>query len=97
MTFSPSLPGDFQEKIRCISDPRCACRTSDPLVQILFMALCAPLAGCDGWTAMADFARTKKRGLEQWLDLPYGTPSDDTFRRVFEVLKPQAVTEAFAT
>lgn len=96
MSASRSLPGDFQDRIRSIVDPRCASRTSYPLVQILFMALCATLAGCEGWTAIADFARLKKPWFEQWFDLPYGTPSDDTFRRVFEVVKPQALTEAFA-
>lgn len=90
------LPGQFELHLHSLHDPRNEHRTVYPLVQVLFMALCSVLANCEGWDMMAEFARTRRTWFEQWFALPKGTPSADTFRRVFERLKPHALTEAFA-
>ncbi len=66
-----------------------------PLVNILTMSLFGALAGADGWEALADYAVAQEDFFAEFLDMPHGTPSADTFRRVFEALDPQAFQEAF--
>ena len=59
------------------------------------MALCAVVAGADGWDDIATFAQAKADWLGQRLDLTHGTPSGDTFRRVLAALSPEAFAQGF--
>lgn len=59
------------------------------------IAICATIADADGWDEIALFAEGKQAGLEQWLALPNGIPSHDTFKRVFEHIDAQAFQEQF--
>jgi len=86
-----ALLDTFQE----IRDPRVARTRAHPLVNVLVMALFGAAAGCDGWDALALFAKERADFFATFLDMPKGTPSADTFRRVFEALDPQAFQEAF--
>ncbi len=45
--------------------------------------------------AMEDYGLSKQEWLEQFLELPNGIPSDDTFRRVFERLDPHQFQRCF--
>lgn len=60
-------------------------------LDVLFIALCGAIAGCDGWDDLATYAQSKRSRLAEWLG--WGpektTPSADTFRRIFEVLHPR--------
>ena len=81
-----------------IEDPRAENARHD-LSEILFIALAAVLCGAETCSDMAVFGRAKKRFLLQFLELPYGVPSHDTFSRVFRLLDPEAfavVLERFA-
>lgn len=91
-----TLPGRFEEIVREIPDRRSDRNKLYPLPQVLFMALSSVLSGFAGWEAFALFAREKKGWFEQFFPLPEGTPCADTFRRVFEMVKPRALNEAFA-
>jgi hypothetical protein len=62
------------------------------LVDILVLALCGFLAGCETWVDVAMFGRAQRKWLEQFLDLPNGIPSHDTFGRVFALWDPQELT-----
>ncbi|WP_284047071.1 ISAs1 family transposase [Halomonas llamarensis] len=66
-----------------------------PLNEILFMALCAVISGAEDCSDMAVFAKSKAYFLHRFLSLPHGTPSHDTFSRVFRHLDPQAFHSAF--
>jgi predicted transposase YbfD/YdcC len=44
---------------------------------------------------MAKFGQSKRAWLERFLDLPNGTPSHDTFTRVFAAVDAQAFVECF--
>lgn len=44
---------------------------------------------------MADFADAKEDTLREFLELPFGTPSHDTFSRVFQALDPEAFAVFF--
>jgi predicted transposase YbfD/YdcC len=80
---------------RKVKDPRVARTRRHELGNVLVMALCAALCGADGFKAMALFARSRARFLRRFLSLPHGTPSADTFRRVFGAICPQAFEAAF--
>lgn len=78
-----------------LEDPRVARTRAHPLVNILTMSLFGALAGADGWDALAHYAEIHQESFAEFLDMPHGTPSADTFRRVFEALDPQAFQQAF--
>lgn len=72
-----------------IDDPRVVGRTTHSLAEVLFAALCATLCGfgcCDGY---AQFARAKVEFLRRYLPYQGGTPSHDTFGRLFRLIKPE--------
>lgn len=80
---------------RGVKDPRVARTRRHPLSNVLVMGLCAAVCGADGFKAMAAFARSRARFFRRFVTMPHGTPSADTFRRVFAALNPQAFEKAF--
>jgi predicted transposase YbfD/YdcC len=56
------------------------------LLDIVVIAICAALCGADGWEDVELFGEAKEEWLKGFLELPHGTPSDDTYRRVFAAL-----------
>lgn len=78
-----------------VKDPRVARTRLHPLVNILTMSVFGIIGGADGWDVLAEYADAHREFFEEFLDMPHGTPSADTFRRVFEALEPAAFQEAF--
>jgi len=90
---------DVQEVVRYfqeLEDPRSSVNRRHPLESVLVIAIMAVLAGADGPTAIARWARLKADFLQQLLDLPHGIPSKDVFRRVLMGLKPDAFQACFS-
>jgi predicted transposase YbfD/YdcC len=79
-----------------IEDPREAQGRRHRLDHILTIALCAVVAGSDGWDDIAAFAHACAPWLAERLDLPHGVPSADTIRRVVSTVSPQAFERGFA-
>jgi predicted transposase YbfD/YdcC len=75
----------------CLQDPRRAHRRLHRLQDIVVIALCAVIAGAQDWQQIVTFGRKRLDWLRGFLELPHGIPSHDTFERVFDRLKPQAV------
>lgn len=69
-------------------DPRIARCRRHSLLDLLTIAVCAVLGGADTMVEVADWGRAKRDWLEEWLVLPHGIPSHDTFGRVFARLDP---------
>ena len=80
-----------------VGDPRIDRTKLHPLMNVLVMALCGAISGVNGWDELALFARTRQKWFAQALDMPHGTPSADTFRRVFEALDPRELEGALRT
>jgi predicted transposase YbfD/YdcC len=78
-----------------VPDPRVERTKLHPLVNVLTMALFGAICGADGWEALALFAKMRAKFFRTFLEMPNGTPSEDTFRRVFEALDPGAFQDAF--
>src|SRR4051794_18968669 len=62
---------------------------------LLMIALCAVLSGGENATDMAEFAKAKEPFLRDFLKLPKGIPSHDTFSRLFRLLDPAKFGAAF--
>jgi predicted transposase YbfD/YdcC len=74
-----------------LTDPRLDRTRRHPLLNIIVLAVCGTLAGADGWAEIERYGRAKLDFFRQFLDLPHGIPSHDTFGRVFARLKPDAL------
>ena len=78
-----------------VEDPRRTYLNEHPLINILTIALCAIVAGAEGWTDVENFGRQKQTWLRQFLDLQNGIPAHDTFGRVFARLDPESFRRSF--
>lgn len=59
------------------------------------MALAAIICQCEGFDDMERFAKLKESWFRKFLKLPNGTPSNDTFRRVFSTINPKHFNRCF--
>ena len=78
-----------------LEDPRLDRKKRHSLHDIVAIAICAVIAGADGWTDVARFGRAKETWLRTFLKLPNGIPSHDTFGRFFSLLDPVAFQRCF--
>ena len=65
------------------------------LVDILMIGLLTIICNGNDFAAMVEFGRSRKEVLEEFLELPHGIPSEDTFERVFRNLDPLALQVVF--
>lgn len=82
--------------LRTVRDPRDINARHD-LGDLLFVALCATLCGARTCVDIADFAGGLEEDLREIVPLAYGAPSHDTFSRLFRLLDPVELEQAFST
>ena len=85
----------LEEYLGDLPDPRGEGRCDHLLGDIIRMAICAVLCGAESWDDVEEFGESKQAWLRQFLALPHGIPSHDTFRRVFSLLEATAFQERF--
>jgi predicted transposase YbfD/YdcC len=78
-----------------LSDPRHQRNRKHRLVDVVVIAVCGMVCGCDGPTAIHRWASNRLPWLGQFLALPNGIPSRDCIRRLLMALKPEAFQECF--
>lgn len=78
-----------------LDDPRVDRTKRHSLHNIIVMALCGVISGADGWEDLEEYAALREDWFATFLDLPNGTPSADTFRRVFSALDPAEFERVF--
>ena len=61
------------------------------------MTVVGLLSDADDWNSIAECARRKKAWLSQFLKLPGGIPSHDTFNRICSLLEPMAFHDLFTS
>ena len=92
MTGSPDSP--FLKHLDCIKDPR-RHNTRHLLHDMLLIALCAIISGADSWVQVAEYGRSKRHWFKQFLKLPNGIASHDTFGRLFARINPKGFHDFF--
>lgn len=93
--MTEQLEAGIQVHFGNIKDPRRTYLNEHPLINIITIALCAVIAGAEGWTEVELFGQQKKEWLSRFLNLEHGIPSHDTFGRVFARLDPEEFRQSF--
>lgn len=78
-----------------MSDPRVERTRRHKLIDIITIAICAVICGADTWGEIEIYGQAKHGWLKQFLELPNGIPSHDTFARVFSRLDPEQFQNCF--
>jgi predicted transposase YbfD/YdcC len=87
--------GSIGSYFESMSDPRHTRNRKHLLSDVIVIAVCGILCGCDGPTAIQRWAKSKTDWLRQTLSLANGIPSRDCIRRVLIAIKPQAFQRCF--
>lgn len=92
MTSSPDSP--LLKHLDCNKDPR-RHNTRHLLHDMFLIALCAIISGADSWVQVAEYGRSKIKWFKQFLELPNGIASHDTFGRLFAKIDPEGFNHFF--
>lgn len=87
--------GSIGSYFESLSDPRHTRNRKHQLVDIMVLAVCAIVCGCDGPTAMHRWAMERQEWLALYLTLANGIPSRDCIRRLLIAVKPEAFQRCF--
>ena len=63
------------------------------LENIIIIGLCTLVCNGEDFSDMEEFGKQREEWLKEFLELTHGIPDSDTFRRVFEKLAPEALSE----
>ena len=87
----------FAQHFAHLPDPRVKRTRRHQLLDLLVITLCAVICGVETWEDIEQYARAKKSWLQErlGLSLQAGIPSDDTLRRLFAALDPDAFATCF--
>ena len=90
-----TTPRSIAEHFDTLDDPRRQASTLHSLHDILVISICAVICGADTFTAIEEYAHTKRDFLGRFLELPNGIPSHDTIGRVFALLETATFERCF--
>ncbi len=78
-----------------LKDPRGSQGILHPFISIVMIALLATIGGAKGWEDIEIYGVSHEQWLSSFLELPFGIPSADTYRRLFERISPKALEKSF--
>jgi predicted transposase YbfD/YdcC len=85
----------FSQHFGKLKDPRQSAKISYPLFDILFLTICAIIAGADRWEDIEDFAEAHLDWLQSKGMFKIGIPAHDTIARVISSLDPEEFQRCF--
>jgi predicted transposase YbfD/YdcC len=95
MGHDSKTSASFFVHFKTVADPRIERCKRHKLGDILFLAVCAMLAGANDFVGMQKFGHAKRDWLQKFLELPQGIPSHDTIGRVFSLLDGEQFIHCF--
>jgi len=90
-----TIAAGIEEHFSGIEDPRIERKKLHKLLDIMVIAICAAICGADTWEDVETFGKAKEEWFREFLELPNGIPSHDTFNRVFNRLDPNQFQSCF--
>ena len=93
--MTSTLALDFRSQFSSVEDPRIERGKVHQLIDILFIGVAGTIAGCDGPSDIAEFAKAQLSWCRKFVPLATGVPSHDTIGRVLSLIKPQEFQNAF--
>lgn len=93
--MEPVGAGSLLEHFASLEDPRVDRTRLHPLLSIVAIAVCAVIAGAQSWNDVEEFGQASEDFFADFLHLPEGIPSHDTFNRVFAAINPLQFRECF--
>ncbi|KAA6341666.1 hypothetical protein EZS27_010534 [termite gut metagenome] len=78
-----------------LTDPRVDRSKYHLMEDIIFITIAAVICGAETWNDIENYGKSKEFWLRQYLQLPNGIPSHDTFNRFFSALDPDEFEQAF--
>jgi predicted transposase YbfD/YdcC len=87
----------FLSQFCSLEDLRQTSKVTHPLPEIFLLTLFGVVCGCDGWADIERYGKAKLPLLREFLPYAGGIPSDDTLRRFFARLDPDALRDCFVS
>ncbi len=78
-----------------LEDPRTGHNTTHKFIEVVFIAVCAVINGCESWIEMEDYGQSRQQWFRGFLSLKGGIPSHDTFRRLLCILDFESFQRVF--
>lgn len=91
------MKADMLSHFITLKDPRVERTKKYPLIELIFLIICATISGCDGWKSIRDFGLLKLTWLRQFLPYENGIPVDDTLARVMRKLNTKQFANCFTS
>lgn len=96
--MSAPVPHSFLTHFQTLPDPRKQTdNTVHLFLDILMIAVCGVVCGAESWTAIATFGKAQETWLRDFLELPAGIPSHDTFTTTFRRIDPDRFQACFVS
>jgi len=94
--MTQNVGSSIAEHFGQVKDPR-QHKVDHLLIEIITIAICGVICGADSWEEVAQFGQAKEKWFREFLILPHGIPSHDTFGRVFGLIDPHQFQSGFVS
>ncbi len=92
---SEQIQEQWAEHFENLDDPRGKQGVLHPFMSIVMIAILATIGGAKGWEDIEIYGVSHENWLSSFLKLPFGIPTADTYRRLFEKISPAALEQSF--
>lgn len=95
MAAKPIAVESIGSYFESLTDPRDTRNRKHQFLDIVVLAVCGVVCGCDGPTAIRRWAVARAEWLTGFLELPNGIPSRDCIRNLLMAVQPEAFQRCF--